>query len=173
MSLIWFLPAAFCLLTPEVCSPLSLTDHLSERMQLEFRHSKILNMNKTYFSPLQIFRVSLISHGTRCFVISKLATDFILHRGRVSFHHLSCFWNPYFPVHTAPITLLSLFTTEFLLVYHMSGRHFWKWESGTSINGEHQTHPHLLRDYWYDTDIHGIMQRITSLHMILDKNISF
>lgn len=147
--------------------------HLSEGMQLEFRHSKILNMNKTYCSLLQIFRVSLISHGTRCFFISKLGTDFILHRGRASFHHLSCFWNPYFPVQTAPIMLLSLFTTEFLLVYHTSGRHFWEWGRGTSINGEDQTHPHLLRDYWYDTDIHGIINSITSLRMILDKNISF
>lgn len=151
-------------------SHLSLTDHLSEGMQLEFRHSKILNTNKTYCSPLQIFRVSLISHGTRCFVISKLGTEFILHRGRASFHHLSCFWNPYFSVHTAPIML---FPTEFLLGYHTPGRHFWEWERGTSSNGEDQTHPHLLRDYWYDTDIHGIILRITTLCMILDKNISF
>lgn len=94
---------------------LSLTaHHLSEGTQLEFKHSKILNMNKTYCSPLQIFRVSLITHRTRCFVISKLGTDFISRWGRASSYHLSCFWNPSFPVQTAPIMFLSLFTTEFL-----------------------------------------------------------
>lgn len=127
---------------------LSLTaHHLSEGMQLEFTHSKILNMKKTYHTPLQIFRVSLITHGTRCFVISKLGTDFISHWGRASSYHLSCFWNPSFPVQTAPIMFLSLFTTEFLLLYHRSGRHLWEWERGTSINGEDQTHTLPLRDY--------------------------
>lgn len=113
------------------------------------RHSEILSMNKTYRSPLQIFRVSLITHGTRCFVISKLGTDLILHGERASSYHLSCFWNLSFPVQTAPIMFLSLFTTEFLLLYDRSGRHLWEWGRRTSINGEDQTHILPLRDYWW------------------------
>lgn len=120
--------------------------HLPKGTQLKFKHSKILNMSKTYHSPLQIFRVSLITHRTRCFVISKLGTDFISHGGRASFYHLSCFWNPSFPVQTAPIMFLSLFTTEFLLLCHRSGRHLWEWEGGTSTNGEDHS------AVWYATD---------------------
>lgn len=140
MSLIWFVPVASCFQTLEVCSSLS-------QLILYQRHSKILSMNKTYRSPLQIFRLSLITHGTRCFVISKLGMDLILHGGRASSYHLSCFWNLSFPVQTAPIMFLSLFTTEFLLLYDRSGRHLWEWGRGSSINGEDQTHILPLRDY--------------------------
>lgn len=116
MFLVTNLVCSCCLLLIDTWSlliSLSLAHHLSEGAQLEFKPSKILNMYKTYCSPLQTFRVSQITQGTRCYVISKLGTDFISHWGRASSYHLSCFWNPSFPVQTAPITFLSLLKLNF------------------------------------------------------------